>query len=320
MRRSLLSSALTASLALALAPVVLLAPAPAALADGEVPVSGPQEKPADTSRNTGSSGSCSLYGSANGFGMVCNQASGDGPTIKELLNGGKFPDCWVVPPPAGFVPPQETLPGHTWWQRICLSGIDRDTYQRTGPIKQSFEFVQLTDGQDQQLTDNETIAVQRFTGRGQIPFPIIATTPTASPRLGQQISFSVLRSLQRTPVITRAGVSMYAQLVQLKVQAGEVEDAKPIICDGPGLALTADQLRDLPDDQRDEACLYTYKRSSAVAAKAARRDRYPVGVTALWEIRYYPAGDPDNETVLGRYNKSAINLLRVTEVQTLVTS
>ena len=191
--------------------------------------------------------------------------------------------------------------------------MDPETYRRTGPITLEFRFVLVPVGGGDFLDEDETRAVQRFIGRGQIPFPIVTNTPTPSPRVSEPTSVSLLR--QRTPDLVVNGVTMYAVAIRLTVDPA---DGGPVVdCDGGGARLTAEQIDRLPQGS-DEACLLTYDRSSAFEASGQRKDRYPARVTALWEIHYYGADGVDK--VLGRYEKSAINLLRVTEVQTLVIS
>lgn len=297
--------------ALVLASALLGPPAHAGL--GEVPPT--SGVVADTVQRTAPERTCNLYGSANGFGMVCTDPSGGSGSrsLVSLLGGKPLPECWDEPAPAGYRGVPRDDPGR-YWLRTCLRGLDRNTLVRTGKLSLDFTIDYLPPDAEVLLTPGQEQVIRYFFGSGQIPFPVLSTSPTEAPRVREPITFGLREA--RTPSITTQGVTMYAVVVQLRVDPG---DGSPVItCRGPGELLTAEELTDPARADVDTVCRHSYERSSASAGTGRfERDRYPARVTASWEIRY---SSPTGEKVLGTYEKTSVNQIRVTEVQTLVVS
>lgn len=268
----------------------------------------------DPVQRVASARTCTMYGSANGFGMVCSDGSGGTGlgSLLALLGGRPLPGCWDDPAPDGFSPPQPQSGPGGWWLQTCLHGLDPVTLTRTGPLSLDFAFAYLPPGGQVQLTAGQRSVIDYFYGQGQIPFPVLATSPTSSPRVNEPVSFRVLDT--STPHVNTGGVEMYAQVVGLQIDPGDGTD--PIYCTGPGRDLTADQLADNTLVAAPDVCAHTYQRSSYRAGQVGDiADRYPVTATAYWQIRYL---DDTGEHVLGTYTKQALNALRVTEIQTLI--
>jgi len=287
---------------------------------GAVPKEAPPGSriPVNTSEEKASAGTCSMYGSQNGFGMVCSDPNGGrgSRTLVSFLEGKTLAECWDEPPPENFQGEPRDEPGE-YWLRTCLAGLDRKTLRRLGALELDFEIVFLPPDEQVILTPGEKVVVRYFFGSGQIPFPVVGVSPTPYPRVGEPLTFGLLGPT-RTPELTTAGVTMYAEAVQLRV---EPADGSPgiIVCRGPGELLAAEQIDDPARREADTVCLHTFERTSAGAGHIGmHRDRYRVKVNASWQIRYRVGDGP--EQVLGTYEKSSVNQIRVTEVQTLVVS
>lgn len=273
---------------------------------------GAQAPPANLAPVQGHAKSCRMYGSASGFGLACAAPSG-GLSLLELLKRNPIPPCWDTAVPAGFTPPRiEAGPGQ-WWVHTCMTGLDVAN-PNPHAVTMSFEFRFLTPGLERLLTPAEQATVLRFSGDRQIPFPLLETTPTASPRVGQDLSFSLLNE-HDTPSLTTGGVTMYAQVVHLQVRP--LGDRGPAVdCDGPGQPLTAEALAAAVEGD-PSICRYTYLRSSDQAGGGVGGNRYPAHVTAFWTIFY---DDGTGPVAFGTFRKESVNQIRVTEVQTLVVS
>lgn len=271
---------------------------------------------ADTTENYATQQTCQMYGSSNGYGMVCTDPGGGSGSrsLVSYLEGQPLPECWDKPAPDGYRGIPRDEPG-SYWLRTCLSGLDRTTLLRTGKLELDFTIVYLPPDRQVILTPGQETVIRYFFGSGQIPFPVLGTAPSVTPRAQEPITFGLYEPTS-TPPLTTQGVTMYAKVVQLHVDPG---DGSPLItCRGPGELLTREELADPARADADTVCKHAYERSSADAGTAGpARDRYPARVTAFWQIRYLtPAG----ERVLGTYEKTSVNQIRVTEVQTLVVS
>lgn len=274
---------------------------------------------------------CRMYGSSSGFGMLCNDG-GIGKSLAQLLReGGIDVDrefCWDDGDlPDGFQPPEPTTGPGAWWLNTCLS-FDGAVLRDNAELAYEFQF--HAPGDERELNDRQRAAVALVTGRGQMPFLQAQASPISSPRVGQDIAFSLLCDSSKvdcsqadegkisTNRLNVGGVTMYAELVHLKVLplgAGRPDEA--VNCDGAGLVRTAAQLdSSAADDPR--VCRYRYERSSDDAGSGTAGDRYPSRVTAYWQIFYDNGSGPKK---LGEtYEKTTVNQVRVTEIQTLVVS
>ena len=88
-------------------------------------------------------------------------------------------------------------------------------------------------------------------------------------------------------------------------------------CSGGGLARTAQEL-DEGDPRDTRVCRHAYDRSSDEAGAGTRGDRFPARVTAYWQVFVDDCNGP--VPFRDAYEKTSTNLVRVTEVQTLVVS
>ena len=292
----------------------------------------PQASPGRASQTTPAS-TCNVYASASGFGMVCS-SSGTGLTLAAQAAAAGIdlsqPFCWDDPDlpdgfdPAGQGPPPEG-PGR-WWLRTCLffeGAVVRDNARVT------YEYRFVRDGLEQTLTGAQQAFVTRVLGRGQIPFLQVRASPVSSPRVDQDVAFSMLCSAKvrcderpdgwhvETPRVDVGGVVMHAELVHLRVRPLGRGSSEVVDCDFAGLAVTAAQLDAAPlDDPR--ICRYAYERSSNDAGAGLRGDRHPATVTASWRVFIDDGTGP--RPFAAAYEKSSTQLVRVTEVQTLVVS
>ncbi len=280
-----------------------------------------------------SNGSCSIYGSSSGFGLLCSAAAG-GRTLAQLLSEagidsrGEF--CWDDPDlPDGFEPDRPLTGPGSWWLHTCLSFDDGVVSRLTTNL--SYEYRFHAPGDQEELTDRQEVALRRVTGRGQIPFLQVQASPVSSPRVSQPVAFSMLcddevvctdtaagRRISTPPTVV-GGVTMHAELVHLRVlPEGPATRAQDVVdCAGAGLPDTAEQLDQRPaGDLR--VCRYEYDRSSNDAGGGVSGDRYPAVVTAYWQI-YVDEGAGPRPFGLA-YEKTTTHQIRVTEVQTLVVS
>jgi hypothetical protein len=275
---------------------------------------------------------CRIYGSSSGYGLLCSNAA-VGFTLAKLFEDAGIDTseefCWDDPElPDGFEPDKPMAGPGRWWLHTCLS-FDGDVVSRTN-ANLTYEFRFHAPGAEDELSPQQRDAIERVTGRGQIPFLQVQTSPISSPRVDQDVAFSMLcdskvtcsdtaggRRVTTSP-LTVGGVTMHAELVHLRVRPeGAARPEREVNCTGAGLPRTAEQLDSAADDD-PRVCRYRYERSSNDAGGGERGDRYPALVTAFWQIWYDEGTGP---RPLGLpYEKTTVNSIRVTEVQTLVVS
>ncbi len=320
---------LAATLTLATGLTVFTSARPASAGDGALAGTSPPSTTGAAQFVTASPGSsptstCQLYGSASGFGLLCS-SSAAGQTLAELLHAAgiatdrKF--CWDDPNlPDGFAPDPTAAPG-AWWLHTCL--VFEGAVLREN-AKLTYEFVHLAPGTEHLLTGGQKAAVDSVTGRGQIPFLQVQSSPISSPRVHQDVAFSLLcddrvicdATTGRfvTPTLAVSGVRMHAELIHLRVLPEGADQPGSTDCTGAGLPSTAVELDSTGPDPA--VCRWRYDRSSLGAGGGVSGDRYPATVTAYWQI-FFDTGKGD--TALGLpYEKTTVTSVRVTEVQTLV--
>lgn len=276
---------------------------------------------------------CRIYGSSSGFGLLCSDG-GVGKTLAQQLrevgiNGTKA-FCWDDPDlPDGFVAERDRAgePGR-WYLHTCLDFGGGPVIRDNVELTYAYDF--HAPDKEQELTDAQRPVIESITGRGQIPFLQVQTSPISSPRVDQDVAFSMLCDAKvrcvdtpdgrqvRTPLLPVGGVTMFAELIHLRVlPLGDVRPVKEVNCTGAGLPMTAEQLDRTPDDDR-RVCRWRYERSSNGAGTGTSADRYPAKVTAFWQIFVDDGSGP--RTFGLPYEKTTTNQIRVTEVQTLVVS
>ena len=278
---------------------------------------------------------CQVYASSSGFGLLCSDAgAGQTLAVQAGLAGidTSRPFCWDDPDlPDGFDPQgqgaQPDGPGR-WWLHTCLS-FDGGVVVKDR-ARLSYEYRFLAPGVEDELNAAEQAFVTRVTGRGQIPYLQVQTSPVSSPRVEQDVAFSMLCSPKvtcrdtpqgrriTTPELRVGGVVMHAELVHLRVlPEGPGRPDITVDCEGAGLPQTAQELdRGAMNDP--QVCRYSYARSSDGAGAGSRGDRYPAQVTAYWQVFVDDGSGP--VPFRDTYAKTSTNLIRVTEVQTLVVS
>lgn len=305
------------------------------------PAAGPQHGTATPASPAAPPKSCSIYGSASGFGVLCSTASG-GKTLAQLLGGFikvNEPFCWhgsvreaerrTRGLPDGFVPDSIVGGAGQWWLHTCLTFID-EISRKTARLEYGYHFIK-TGETASELTSEQRPLIELITGRGQIPFLQVQTRPVSSPRVRQDVAFSLLCDRSKvectntasgrriaTPELDVGGVTMFAELVHLAVlPEGAGAPSKETECVGAGLPLTAEELDAASADDR-RICRYRYERSSDDAGGGSNGDRYLAQVSAFWQIY---VRDRDGLRTFGDpYEKKTVQQLRVTEVQTLVVS
>lgn len=285
------------------------------------------------SSSTAPANACNVYASSSGFGLICSTA-GAGQTLAAQASsagidlGQAF--CWDDPDlPDGFDPlgqgPQPPGPGR-WWLYTCLT-FDGVIVKDNARVSYEYRFRRT--GEERRLDPAEEAFVTRVLGRGQIPYLQMQTSPISSPRVDQDVAFSMLCSSKvvcderadgfhvETPRVDVGGVVMHAELAHLRVlPAGEGQPGA-VDCDFAGLAVDAEQL-DAAERDDPRICRYSYERSSNAAGAGTRGDRYAAKVTAYWRVFVDDGTGP--RPFAAAYEKSSTQLIRVTEVQTLVVS
>ncbi len=234
-----------------------------------------------------------------------------------------MPDCWHEPVPEDFRPPRHTpdelgddgrpLPGE-WWLRTCLvRGIDRDTKRPTGrwssPRSRSTSW---TRSGPIRLTANQAVLLAGERNQRQIPEPFAATSPSESPRVGQDVAFYVPPSQRTGDTITVSGpgvgtVAMRARMTELVVWPLGTRPAPSVSCPGGGDRVERGETRTTTPD----ACWWRWDRSSAHRAGST----YPVQVEARWVVEYQAGG---GWIELGAFTRDQQIDQPVTEVQTVV--
>lgn len=329
--------------ALALATALAVLPATPALAGpggnfrppaSDPPPSTTQAQEATVQPQAAPTRTCQLYGSASGFGMACSGGgAGTGRTLAEIFADAGIDTsdsfCWDDPDlPDGFQPPEPTTGPGRWWLHTCLTFTNAVVDKSTARL--TYEYVFLPTDGERTLTDPESEAVSLITGRGQIPFLQVQASPVSSPRVDQDVAFSLLCDSSRgldcsgidagqisTPRLAVGGVTMWAEVVHLRVRPEGAGRPATVGCRDAGLVRTAEQLDATADDPR--VCRFAYDRSSNGQGGGTRGDRFPAQVTAYWQI-YYDSGNGVPQQLGATYEKTTVNQIRVTEVQTLVVS
>ena len=253
---------------------------------------------------------CRMYASSYGYGIFCPTSGG--VTAKDMLRGERAPTCWHVLPYAGWEPPEEILDPQqgTWRLKTCLTGFDEEG-NPSGPPQFSFEYVFVPGGQEITLTEAQENFVAFINDDRKLPLPVVAVSPVAAPRVGNDVAFFIVEGAPgETSIPEINGIQMRAWQVRLDVvpEAGAFTS-----CPGKGIRVEATDTR----GTRPQACWHTYRRSSAGFGDDLRPDRYLVRSTAVWQIEYSTDGGA-SWNLLREVEKTALTALRVTEVQTLV--
>jgi hypothetical protein len=276
----------------------------------------------DTSSGTGASydngepatdqvRNCSIVSSPSYLGVACGSAKGgDGPTIREILDGDPLPECWHEP----LTESELAALGHTndedsvWYWERCLEGIDPKTL-KVGDEGVSFTvgLVSLDPAETVTLTPNQQDLVE-FQGKdGQIPAPFAAVSPTAHPRVGAWVSF--FNGTDREVTVDAGTVALRATVDRIEVQPLGEGLGDAVSC--PGIGHKA--VRGDSPDTHPNACWYKYEQSSA----AEPDQKYPAVITAYWSVNVSEDGGA-TWRYFNSFSKSQVTTIPVTEIQALV--
>ena len=260
---------------------------------------------------------CTLYANSASYGMTCRGGTGDSATYAEILGSEPVPTCWHEDVPEGFKPPKvkgELPPGGTWYLKTCLvSGINPETKEPEGRMRfsQEAEYVAPPD-RKVDLLPGQAIIVSGVRNVRQIAAPFVLTSPSAKPRVGQNLAFYVppANTVGETISVSGPGlgtVQMRARQTGLVVWPLGSRPAPAVDCPGGGVQVTTRDTR----ETRPDACWWTFDHSSADRPN----NRYPMQVEAAWVVEYNADGD---WLELGRFTREQQNNQWVPEVQTIV--
>ena len=163
---------------------------------------------------------CRMYASSYGYGIFCPTSGG--VTAKDMLRGERAPTCWHVLPYAGWEPPEEILDPEqgTWRLKTCLTGYDEEG-NPTGPPQFSFEYVFVPGGQEITLTEAQENFVAFINDDRKLPLPVVAVSPVAAPRVGNDVAFFIVEGAPgETSIPEINGIQMRAWQVRLDVVPG----------------------------------------------------------------------------------------------------
>lgn len=260
---------------------------------------------------------CSLFAGDGSYGLTCRGGVVGTLTYAEILGPDPVPECWHEEVPPDFVPPRldpDEPRGGTWWLKTCLiGGIDRETKESTGELRFSQELDYVDPTEDVLvLTDRQEQVVEGQRDVSQIPFPFVQTSPSASPRVGQDVAFYSPPSNTRGSTITVSGpgvgtVSMRARMTGLSVWPDGNRPEPRVGCAGGGVEVGRDDTR----ASTPGACWWSFDRSSAHLADRA----YPMFVSADWVVEYDGGA---GWTTLGTFTREQVTDQPVTEIQTIV--
>ncbi len=259
---------------------------------------------------------CTLYAGSGSYGMTCRGATGESASYAEILGNEPVPTCWHEDVPPGFKPPKvrgELPPGGKWYLRTCLvSGIDPETKQPNGRMRFSQEPEYVAPDNPIELLPGQEIIVAGVRDVRQIPAPFVQTSPSAKPRVGQQLAFYVPPANTVGSTISVSGpglgtVQMRARQTGLQVWPLGTRPAPAVNCADGGVQITTHDTR----ETQPNACWWTFEHSSS----DQRNNRYPMHVEANWVVEYNADGD---WLELGRFTREQENRQWVPEVQTIV--
>jgi hypothetical protein len=323
---------LTLTRTLTLAAAGVLGAAPGALA-GSFGDPGPgSPPPTDGSPQSTTVKSCRLFAAPDSFGLSCGGGHDTFLTVRQILGGDPLPTCWddALPPDlkAKYDPiaAQRIAAGTkgAFYLEICLHGVDPQTLQvLPGGIHYSQTVQWIPDGREPKtLTDRQRRLVATSDQQATIPLPVVASSPSVIPRVGQDVSFWVSNQHVAGPLrFAGAGVGqvlMRARLVYLQVTP-DPTDGTTVGCPGAGVVATR---TDTPTS-RPDGCWWRYRRSSASQPGQSNPDpgngtslpAYDVQAVATWVVEYDANGGWRR---LATFERRQALEQPVTEIQTLV--
>ncbi|WP_130014377.1 hypothetical protein [Serinicoccus sediminis] len=258
-------------------------------------------------------GACSLIASPNSVGGVCVSANAsDGPSIREVLKGDDLPDCWherltedELRDTELQAPPEGTF---YYWHR-CLRGIDRKTFAiEPGGLffAVGIWIYEPDDPELTELTPNQQAFIARFVRRGNVPDPVMLSSPSAVPWVNDDVAFYNAGEDELHVDLSIPGVEMRGRITELLVYP-EGRGGPVVRCPGGGREVDED---DTPQSVPD-ACWHAYEQASQTQPD----DAYQGEIHAQWQIDARIRGEwqPFHSFV-----KSGEGLMQVNEVQALV--
>ena len=267
---------------------------------------------------------CHIVSSSSYIGASCGSfTGGKGPSIREILGKEKLPTCWnesmsqAEKDAIGL----EDSAGRTFWWKRCLHGITKkgkDYVIDPGGVTFSMGYQSYPDDQSGlkegdpdkllrlvDLGPGQRKLVDSQRRDGQIPYPVIATGPSAYPRVNQDVAFFDAEAEVVTVAV--GGVTLRARESSLDIRP---EGGTAPCCGAPDPASRSS--RATRPVTRPAACWYRYDRSSA----GQPDDQYQVAVDAHWVVEYRVGDGAWQE--FNAFTKSATTTLRVNEIQSLV--
>ena len=262
---------------------------------------------------TGGGSACSLIASPNSVGGVCLSARAfDGPTIREVLKGDDLPDCWhqrLTPEQLDNIGLEPLNDGtHYYWHR-CLRGIDRKTYE-IEPEGLFFAvgiwIYEPDDPELVELTPNQREFINRFVRNGNVPVPLMLSSPSPVPWVNDDVAFYNAGDDDIHVDLSIPGVEMRGRVTELLVYP-EGRDGPVVTCPGSGKEVTA---KDTPESVPD-ACWHAFEQSSQTQPD----DAYEGEIHAQWQIDARINGEWQQ---FHSFVKSSEGVIQVNEVQALV--
>ena len=267
---------------------------------------------------------CHIVSSASYIGASCGSFhGGKGPSIKEILGKEKLPTCWNEEMSAAEKEAigVEDSGGRTFWWKRCLQGITtkgKDYVIAPGGVSFTMGYQSYPDDQTGLKEDDpdrllrlvdlgpgQRKLVDSQRKDGQIPYPVIATGPSAYPRVNQDVAYFDAEAEAVTVAV--GGVTLRAREASL-VLTPQGDDGTALTCTGSGVKV----VRGDNPANRPAACWYRYDRSSA----GQPDDQYQIAVDAHWVVEYRVGAGAWQE--FNAFTKSATTTLRVNEIQSLV--
>lgn len=277
---------------------------------------------------SGTAGNCSVVSSPSYLGLTCGTLSiGEIQTIAQVLGDDPVPDCWHEPLSARELEElgRENTPGpegSTWYWERCMTGIDPDTKQQTGPIEFTTGLISLRNDREPTTLTRRQQRLVDFNdgGSGGVPDPVAVTSPTVRPRVLSWVSFFNKQKyagsddhVGDTVTVAAGGVVLRARLTRTEVFPRGFGNEPTLSCPGDGVLADRD---DTPQS-RPAGCWYQYEQSSSNQTETSDGlPAYPVDIRANWVVELSVAGGPFTE--FNRFSKSSRSPVAVTEVQAIV--
>lgn len=262
---------------------------------------------------TGQVGSCYAAAGPSYIGLACpTSADHPGKTVKQILGPDPVPKCWDEPmsdqdlASMGLANNDDDPGGWTWYWYRCLHGITKKSKSManaTYDIRPDKVF----HGQSiKTLTTRQKKLVDRNRTDSQVPIPVAGISPADHPRVRQAVAF--FDGTHDTVTANAAGVLLSAHIDHIVIHPLGAGSDVTKRCDGTGRRA---EYGETPTSA-PSLCWYAYQRSSADQPDEV----YSAEISAYWVVTSQVGGGAPQ--FFGRFTKSAITTIPVTDVQTLV--